>query len=143
MFSNREAFVKDKFNYTYQSCVDNFNKYLDHVYKTIGTLIIILGLIASSDKAREFLQNEKWLRIAILVTTIIASVIHVSCMFDYYRESVELIKLLKNIDYIGPEYYGRYHVKRHKVIRNAICILSLYGVLFITVLLLWPRPTTP
>ena len=142
MSSNRESFVKDKFSYTYQSFVDNFNKYLDHVYKTIGTLIIIMGLIASSDKAREFLQHEKWLRIAILVTTSIASVVHVLCMVDYYRESIQVIKLLKSIDYIGPEYYGRYQVKGHKVIRNAICILSLYGVLFITVLILGTQPIT-
>lgn len=136
MSSNREGFVKDKFNYTYLSFVDNFNKYLDHVYKTIGTLIIIIGLIATSDKGREFLHDHKWLRIAILATTVIAAVVHVLCMADYYRESVQLIKLLQSIDYIDAEHYYRYHVKRHKAVRNAICILSLYGVLFICVLVL-------
>jgi hypothetical protein len=72
---------KDRFDYAYKGLAENYGRYMDYVYKTIGSIVIIGGLIASSEKAREFLQEKIPVRLAILAVTAVAILVHGRCMW--------------------------------------------------------------
>jgi hypothetical protein len=130
--------VKDRFDYAYKGLLDSYNKYMDYVYKTIGSIVIIGGVIGSSEKAREFLQQKLPVRLALLIATALAILTLGRCMWDYYRESRTLADLLKSIDYLEGSYYECYRVKKRRALSNTLLILSIYAVLFTIILNLGP-----
>jgi hypothetical protein len=133
MPENDVASSKERFEFAYKSLQDNYNKYLDDIYKTIGTLIVGVGIIATSGGARDFLQRSPFLRYTILIALPILTACNVWYLIDHRIESNRIAALLENADYLDLDYFKRYLVTRRLVLRTVACILSLYGILFVTI----------
>lgn len=133
MVDNNAASPKDRFEFAYNSLKDNYNKYLDDIYKTIGTLIVGIGIIATSGGARDFLQHNLFVRSTILIALPILTACNVWYLIDHRIESIRIAYLLEKVDYLGPEYFKRYLVTRHLLLRTVASIIALYGLLFVSI----------
>ena len=102
----------------------NHATYLANVWATMGFLILAIGWIISSEKAREFFSNSNSSRRVCLNSIAILMVFHSIILFDMVYESE---RVLSNIDIPGAQYFVI-------SMNHAISSVIVDGVFFV---LLW------
>ena len=112
---NDRPSAKDKADIAYKILVDSYNKYLDDVFKTVGLLLLTLGWILTSDKARQFLQENTNVRRALLVIVIIMAAVHARSLYGDYDETNKQLALLEQLNYFPSDYFERYRITLEKL----------------------------
>jgi hypothetical protein len=77
----------------------------DGAYKVVGSLLLIIGWIITSDTARRVLQQSKWTRWAAIVCIVVCFVGAWALASQLYGKSAHTAKMLDSLNYIPREYY--------------------------------------
>jgi hypothetical protein len=128
-----QAQAKEKADVAYKILVDSYNKYLDDVFKTAGLVLLTLGWVLTSDKARQFLQENRNVRKAVLVIVIIMAIVHAASLYGDYRETNRQLDLLNKINYMPSDYFERYRITFEKIAGSLIISFLGYAALFISI----------
>jgi uncharacterized membrane protein YwzB len=128
-----QAPPKEKADIAYKILVDSYNKYLDDVFKTAGLFHLTLGWIFTSDKARQFLQENKRVRKAVLVIVIIMAIVHASSLYGDYLETNKQLNLLNEINYMPSAYFERYRITNGKLVGSLLISVLGFGAMFISI----------
>ena len=126
----------DKFNLLHTLLIDILKTYSDNTMKTLASVIIALGWMVTSDKAREFLASDSaiFYYYLSLIALVFISIIHISASSRFYKWSQKTVTLLSKLNFAEPEYYEDYVITKPLLIGNLIMNLSLLTILFAMIL---------
>lgn len=126
----------EKFNLLHTLLIDILKTYSDNTMKTLASVIIALGWIVTSDKAREFLASEDaiFYYYLSLISILFISIIHVGASNRFYKWSQKTVEMLSRLNFAEPEYYEDYMITKPLLIGNLIMNLSLFTILFTMIL---------
>jgi hypothetical protein len=139
--TSSEAKPKDKADFVYKVLLDSYNKYLDDVFKTAGLGLLVIGWLFTSDKTRQFLQENRNIRITVLIIVVLLSMVHLYSLYQDYVETNGLWDLLKEIGYMPPEYFMRYRITYDKIIGSMLISFVGFVVAFVSIYSLKSKAT--
>jgi len=125
---------KDTNDVLFKALEDNYARYFDNIFKVVGFIIIAIGWILTSDKSREFLQqNIVAYRITLAATFLIACGHAVALGFGYIS-SLNLVEQLREIGYIDCKYFKHYQISYIQICGSILSDTLLFTAL-LTILL--------
>ncbi|MDT4954921.1 MAG: hypothetical protein QOJ02_3059 [Acidobacteriota bacterium] len=125
---------KDTNDLVFKALEDNYARYFDNIFKTVGFIVIAIGWILTSDKSREFLENNiVAYRISLAGTFLIACGHAVALGFGYIS-SIKLIEQLREIGYIDCKYFKHYQISYIQICGSILSDTILFAA-FLTILL--------
>lgn len=130
---NNQAQPKEKADIAYKILLDSYNKYLDNVFKTAGLFLLALGWIVTSDKARQFLQENRHVRIAVFFIAMILAMVHASSLYGDSVETNNQLKLLNEINYIPSAYFERYRITTAKLVGSLLISFLGFAAMLVSI----------
>ncbi len=129
-----EIEAKDKFNLAYESLKEIHHCYTTDVMKSLAFLLICIGWFITSNKSRDFIKNNKIVRISSIVALVIIGIIHIREQINTYMSSQHIVSDLSNMNYLDMKYYEHYEINLGQLIANSIMNIVLFVVLILIIL---------
>lgn len=73
-----------------------FDGYIKNVWQTLGMFLVAIGWVVTSDKARTFLEGQRFVRLVCISAAFSILVIHICVLFGSYDKSERLYIHIKN-----------------------------------------------
>lgn len=124
--------IEKKFNLIYESLKDVHSRYVTDVMKALAFLIICIGWFITSDKSRNFLKNNRTVRISFIIALVVICAIHIRSQITTYIYSKHIFTDLSDMNYFDPKYYESYKITIEHLITNSI----MNTVLFVGLILI-------
>jgi hypothetical protein len=125
---------KDASEVVFKALEDNYARYFDNIFKTVGFIVIAIGWILTSDKSREFLQTNVVAHWTAMVGTLIIACGHAVALGFGYISSIKLIEQLREIGYIDCHYFKHYQISYVQIcgsiLSDTILFAALLTILF-------------
>ena len=114
---------------------DNHNTYLNNVWSTMGFLMLAIGWVVTSDKARNYWRSSNVARNVSLSAALIIMIFHITILYDIAYESEKLQALSQNLP-VGASYYI---ITERMVLGSSIVNGSFFVLLWGLILLQTPK----
>ena len=128
-----EIEAKDKFNLAYESLKEIHHCYTTDVMKSLAFLLICIGWFITSNKSRDFIKNNKIVRISGIVALLIIGIIHIREQINTYMSSQHIVSDLSNMNYLDMKYYEHYEINLGQLTANSIMNIVLFVVLILII----------
>ncbi|TQV77220.1 hypothetical protein FLL45_04545 [Aliikangiella marina] len=116
---------------------DNHKTYINNVWSTMGFLMLAIGWVVTSDKARNYWQNSHLVRNISLLAVLTIMIFHITILYDISRESGRLMSLFgEEHELVGLSYYN---VNARMVLGSAMVNGSFFLLLWALITLQIPN----
>ena len=123
-----------KFRLAYDALMETFKAYVSIVVQTAGFILLAIGWVLTSDKARSYLGANHLARRIALGAIVVIAAIHLGVSWGYYKLSEKFVVLLDNLNYVEHVFYERYEITMAILWMNGLLNLVLFALLFTLVL---------
>ena len=114
------AFRKEQFAVLYASYARVYERFLENGFKTSTVLLVVLGWLLTSDKARDYLSQHSW-AVGMCAALVVTGAVSLCAAFHrLYRLSQLLRKRLDALSFVEAQYYEQHHIP-------ALIYLSVIG----------------
>lgn len=103
---------------------DNHKAYLNNVWSTMGFLMLAIGWVVTSDKARAYWRNSSIIRNISLCTVVIIMVFHFTILKDISAESQRILELMK-----PPSFGSSYYLINERMVEGSMLVNGCFFVL--------------
>src|SRR5919206_504418 len=132
--SKEETRRKDANDVVAKALEDNYARYFDNIFKIVGFIIIAIGWILTSDKSRDFLEQNLVAYWVSLAGTFIIACGHGVALGFGYISSLKLIEQLNEIGYVDCRYFKHYQISYIQICGSILSDTLLFTAL-LTILL--------
>ena len=133
---------KAAFELLYEQLVYFHDGFFDGGYKVVGSLLLILGWLVTSDKARAALRHSPLLRMAGSVAILLCSVGYTFLTLGLEAKSQATAALLGRLDYFPRELYDAQVITMKSVFLVG-GIVVVIGLVILTMLVRLPADAPP
>ncbi len=120
----------ERFTLLYTSLREMSKDYGNDVLKTIGSLLLVIGWLMTSEGSRKFLaQNVTAWRTALVVVPVVA-VINTVWLIERFSASEGKVELLDELGYLPNAYYADDRITPVLMVANLVIHLALFAMLF-------------
>ena len=120
---------KDAFTFLFEILKDLNKSYVENVMATLGFILLSMGWMVTSEKAREFLRQNRPMRIGALIVIFTIAIIHSGVSIALWYVSNEKHQQIVALNYTTAEYFEVYRLTRLHVALNLLMNLSAFGLL--------------
>ncbi|BBO85789.1 hypothetical protein DSCO28_63550 [Desulfosarcina ovata subsp. sediminis] len=127
--------VDKQFDIVLASLQSIYTNYLSNFWTALGSALIVIGWLLTSEKARNYLASDRFAKFAVLFVLFVCAVGHIRIAFLFYNASQEKMRLLGNLgNALSPVYYNNYGIMLDRLIINIVIIFVL---LLLAATLVW------
>lgn len=108
--------------------------YVENTMATLGFILLAIGWIITSEKARTFLSSDKTVKLVSISVIAVIALIHTIVSLAIWEESDQIFEQLKMLMYMNEKYYDLYKLELCHVILNLIMNLLAFALLIVLIL---------
>ena len=114
---------------------NNYQSFMHNVWTALGSAMVAIGWILTSEAAREFICNHsplKWILIGIISVFII---VHVAVIRWHKRKSEQLLHMLSSMEFVKSNKIEQGHLEIYCIPKYWIYVTSLMNTALLLVLM--------
>ena len=131
--TSSKATLKEESDFAYKVLVTTYDEYTEDIFKTTGFGLLVIGWLFTSDKSRQFLQDNRNVRITVLIAIVLMSMIILYSLYQDHKDTNEQWDLLNNAGYVPNKYFQHYRVTYKEFIGSMLISFSGFAVTFVSV----------